>query len=236
MVTNKPTSVRPISDGGKGLLNLPATEPPDGRETTMPVWAWILIVIAIVAVIAFIAWTAWSRRRSARLRQQFGPEYDRALTEQGDRRRAESDLTARRKRRDELEIRPLESSARRRYMERWRDVQVRFVDAPGQAVGDADGLVIEVMRECGYPVEDFEERASIVSVDHPNIVHEYRAAHGISLANDNGRASTEDLREAMLHYRSLFDELLEVGQVDQASRTREDADELVDEERMEETG
>jgi hypothetical protein len=92
------------------------------------------------------------------------------------------------------------------------------------------------MRERGYPVEDFEERASIVSVDHPNIVHEYRAAHGISLANDNDRASTEDLREAMLHYRSLFDELLEVGQVDQASRTREDADELVDEERMEETG
>jgi hypothetical protein len=93
-------------------------------------------------------------------------------------------------------------------------VQVRFVDTPGQAVGDADGLVSEVMRERGYPVADFEDRASIVSVDHPTVVHEYRAGHAISLANDNGRASTEDLREAMLHYRALFDALLEPEQVD----------------------
>jgi hypothetical protein len=181
----------------------------------MPMWAWILIVIGAVVVIGLIAWTVWTKRRSARLREQFGPEYERALTEQGNRRQAESDLAARRKRRDELDIRPLEASARRRYMERWREVQIRFVDTPAQAVAEGDGLVTEVMRERGYPVEDFEERASIISVDHPNIVHEYRAAHGISLANDNGRASTEDLREAMLHYRSLFDELLEVGQVDE---------------------
>jgi hypothetical protein len=180
----------------------------------MPLWAWILIVIGVVAVIAVIAWAAFSRQRSARLRQQFGPEYDRALIEQGDRRRAESDLAARRKRRGELDIRPLEASARRRYMERWREVQIRFVDTPAEAVAEGDGLVTELMRARGYPVEDFDARASIISVDHPNIVHDYRAAHGISLANDNGRASTEDLREAMLHYRSLFDELLEVGQVD----------------------
>lgn len=203
----------------------------------MPMWAWILIAIAAVAVIAFFAWTAFSRQRSARLREQFGPEYDRALTEQGDRRRAESDLADRRKRRDSLDIRPLEASARRRFIERWREVQVRFVDAPAQAVAEGDGLVTEVMRERGYPVEDFDERASIISVDHPNIVHEYRAAHGISLANDNGRASTEDLREAMLHYRSLFDELLEVGQVEAApeAEAREAAGPAHDE-RMDETG
>jgi hypothetical protein len=188
----------------------------------MPLWAWILIVIGAVALVALIAWTVFSRQRSARLRQQFGPEYERTLTERGDRRQAESDLAARRKRRAELDLRPLDASARRRYVEGWRDVQVRFVDTPGQAVADADGLVTEVMRERGYPVEDFEERASIVSVDHPDIVHEYRAAHGISMANDNGRASTEDLREAMLHYRSLFDELLSVGQVEEVSETGEE--------------
>jgi hypothetical protein len=201
----------------------------------MPVWAWIVIAIGVVAVIALIAWTAWSRQRSARLRQQFGPEYDRALTERGDRRRAESDLAARRKRRAGLDIRPLDASARRRYVERWREVQIGFVDGPAQAVADADGLVTEVMQERGYPVEDFEERASIVSVDHPDIVHEYRAAHGISMANDNGRASTEDLREAVLHYRSLFDELLHVGQVAEVSETPDTA-QAADEERMEEAG
>jgi hypothetical protein len=207
----------------------------------MPLWAVILIAIGVVAVIALVGWAVWSKQRSARLREQFGPEYDRALTERGDRRRAESDLVSRRKRREQLEIRPLEASARRRYLERWREVQVRFVDTPGQAVQEADGLVTEVMRERGYPVEEFEERASIVSVDHPKIIHEYRAAHGISMANDNGRASTEDLREAMLHYRSLFDELLEaeqveqVEQVDEASPAEEHAEKAPGE-RMEEAG
>ena len=180
----------------------------------MPVWAWILIAVGVVAVIALVAWSVLTKRRSARLRRQFGPEYDRVLTERGDRRRGESDLAARRKRRAQLEIRPLEAQVRRRYMERWREVQVRFVDAPGQAVTDADGLVSEVMQERGYPIKEFEDRASIVSVDHPMVVHEYRAGHAISLANDNGRASTEDLREAMLHYRALFDALLEPEQVD----------------------
>jgi hypothetical protein len=183
----------------------------------MPLWAWILIAIGVVAVVAILAWIAWDRRRSGRLRQQFGPEYDRALAERGGRREAESDLVARRKQRAQIEIRSLDSTARPGYLERWREVQVRFVDTPGRAVADADGLVTEVMRERGYPVDDFEERADLVSVDHPHVVHEYRAAHGISMANDNGRASTEDLREAMLHYRSLFDELLEPGESDEPS-------------------
>jgi hypothetical protein len=206
----------------------------------MPVWAWIVIAVGVVVVLALVAWSVWSRRRSARLRQQFGPEYDRTVTERGDRRSAESDLLDRRKRREELEIRPLEASARRRYLERWRDVQVRFVDMPGNAVAEADALVIEVMRERGYPVDDFEERASLVSVDHPTVVEEYRAAHGVSMANDNGRASTEDLREAMLHYRSLFDDLLDVGQVEGDARvdeTVEPTDATPDrDDRLEETG
>jgi hypothetical protein len=180
----------------------------------MPGWAWILIAVGVVALLAIVAWSVWSRRRSARLREQFGPEYERTLAEQGNRRRAESDLAARRKRRASLEIRPLEASARQRYVERWREVQVRFIDAPGRATADADRLVTEVMRERGYPIEDFEDRSSVVSVDHPTLVHEYRAAHGISMANDNGKASTEDLREAVLHYRSLFDQLLEAGEAE----------------------
>ena len=183
----------------------------------MPLWAWILVAIGVVSVIAIVAWTAWDRQRSARLRRQFGPEYDRVVAERGGRREAEADLAARQKRRATLEIRPLDGTARRGYLERWREVQVRFVDAPGRAVTEADGLVTEVMRGRGYPVDDFEERAGLVSVDHPNVVHEYRAARGISMANDNGRASTEDLREAMLHYRSLFDELLEPGESDEPS-------------------
>jgi hypothetical protein len=183
----------------------------------MPLWAWILVAIGVVAVIAILAWTARDRQRSARLRRQFGPEYDRALAERGGRREAESDLLARRKRREQIEIRSLDSTTRRGYLKRWREVKIRFVDTPGRAVTEADGLVTEVMRERGYPVDDFEERAGLISVDHPHVVHEYRAAQGISMANDNGRASTEDLREAMLHYRSLFDELLEPGQADEPS-------------------
>jgi hypothetical protein len=185
----------------------------------MPLWAWILIALGAIALLAVVAWSAWSRQRSARLREQFGPEYERTLAEQGDRRRAESDLAARRRRRAALEIRPLEAAARRRYMEQWREVQVRFIDAPGRATADADRLVTEVMRERGYPIEDFDERATVVSVDHPTVVHEYRAAHGISLANDNGKASTEDLREAILHYRALFDQLLEAEESQEPDET-----------------
>jgi hypothetical protein len=182
----------------------------------MPVWAWILIAIVVVAAVGVAVWMVGSKRRTGILRGQFGPEYDRALAERGDRRRAESELAARRKRRAELDIRPLDPEARRRYAEQWREVQVRFVDAPGRAVTEADRLVSTVMRDRGYPVEDFERRADLVSVDHPTVVHEYRAAHGISLANDNGRASTEDLREALLHYRALFNELLGAERVETA--------------------
>ena len=125
------------------------------------------------------------------------------------RREAESDLSERQRRREELEITPLEPESRDRYAEEWRRAQERFVDDPPAAVGDADRLIQDVMRERGYPVSDFDQRAADVSVDHPEVVSNYRAAHGISIANERGKATTEDLRTAMVHYRALFVELLE---------------------------
>src|SRR5207249_3861327 len=112
------------------------------------------------------------------------------------------------RRRDELDIRPVNSAARDRYLEEWRVVQARFVDAPAEAVRDADGLVGRVMGDMGYPMGDFEQRQADVSVDHPVVVENYRAAHAISVRNDGGSASTEDLRQAMVHYRALFEDLL----------------------------
>jgi hypothetical protein len=169
---------------------------------------WILIVV-IVVLVAVVGVLAFQRQRSARLREGFGPEYDRAIEEHGDQRAAESELRERRERRSRFEVRPLGAAARDRYAERWRATQSQFVDQPASALGDADTLVAEVMRERGYPVEDFEQQAADVSVDHPTVVEHYRKAHAIQTRS---RASTEDLREAMLHYRALFAELLEPPQ------------------------
>jgi len=179
----------------------------------MPAWGWILIVLAVI-VVAAVIWAVLRRRRTGGLRQTFGPEYDRTVKENDSRRRAESELAARRDRREELDIRPLTPAARARYEDRWRQIQMAFVDDPSGALGDADGAVILVMRERGYPMDDFDQRASDLSVDHPDVVQNYRAAHGIAMANDQGQAGTEDLRQAMVHYRSLFENLLgDEGQV-----------------------
>lgn len=174
----------------------------------MDAWIWIVIVVAVLAI-AFGVYMMTSRRRTGALRDQFGPEYDKTVDESGGRRAAESELKERVDRREELDIRPLTPAAADRYAGEWRDVQARFVDAPGAAVGEADRLVIAVLRERGYPMDDFEQRAADISVDHADVVENYRAAHGISLANDQDRASTEDLRQAMVHYRTLFERLLE---------------------------
>src|SRR5436190_14346622 len=178
----------------------------------MPAWAWVLIAIAVVLVIAGVAWAVYRQRRSRALRERFGPEYEKTVAERGGRSKAESDLAARQKRREQLDIRPLDPAARERYQNDWHTTQARFVDDPSAAVGEADRLVIVVMREVGYPMDDFEQRAADVSVDHPHVVEDYRAAHGISMANDHGQASTEDMRQAMVHYRRLFETLLESGQ------------------------
>jgi hypothetical protein len=169
---------------------------------------WIVIGIAAVLVIGAL-WFAMRNRRTEQLREQFGPEYDRALEQTGGRRDAESELAERRARREDLDIRPLDPASRQRYADQWRDVQARFVDEPAAALTRANGLVIMVMRDRGYPTDDFEQRAADVSVDHPQVVENYRAANAISERVGLDRASTEDMRQGLVYYRSLFAELLD---------------------------
>ena len=169
---------------------------------------WVLVAVLVVLVVV-LAVLLLRSRRSQRLQEDFGPEYERAVEERGDRRRAEAELAERRERRARLDIRPLDPGARERYSERWQAAQRRFVDKPIEAVGEADALVAAVMSERGYPVSDeFDQRAADISVDHPVVVEHYRAAHEISLRTTAGEASTEDLRQAMVHFRALFEELL----------------------------
>jgi len=178
----------------------------------VPGWVWIVIAIAAVVVLAVIVWSALRTRRTRTLKEGFGPEYDRTVADAPSKREAEAELSDRQKRREELDVKPLSPGARERYVELWQATQARFVDDPGGAITEADLLIQQVMRERGYPVEDFEQRAADVSVDHPDVVNNYRAAHGISIAHEREKASTEDLRRAMVHYRSLFDDLLETRQ------------------------
>jgi hypothetical protein len=177
----------------------------------------LIIVVAVVVVALLLVLVR--ARRTARLRRQFGPEYDRAVAQSGSRGAAETELEDRRQRRRELEITPLDPAARDRYLQEWRLVQARFVDSPGDATRAADRLISEVMRERGYPVEDFEQRAADVSVDHPQVVDDYRAAHAIAEANERSEATTEDLRQALVHYRSLFEDLLEVSEDEEERST-----------------
>lgn len=176
----------------------------------MPVWAWIVIGVGVVVILA-LAWLGVDRQRSRQLQEKFGPEYGRTVADRGDRRAAESELREREQVREKLEIRPLSAGQREHYGREWEQVQSTFVDNPSGAVAQADRLVAEVMRERGYPVDDFEQQAAIVSVDHPNVVANYREGHTIYLSFDRGDASTEDLRQAMQHYRALFDDLLGDG-------------------------
>jgi FtsZ-interacting cell division protein ZipA len=170
----------------------------------------VIVIVAIVLIALVVGALVLARqRRSQQLQEGFGPEYERTVSERGDRKQAEAELLERRKRHDRFEIRDLDPAARDRYADRWRSAQRRFVDEPGPAVGEADALVMEVMRDRGYPVADeFEQRAADVSVDHPQVVEHYRAAHEISGRATAGEASTEDLRQAMVHFRGLFVELL----------------------------
>jgi hypothetical protein len=172
----------------------------------MSVITWVLI-IAGLAVLLLVVFLIVRRQRSARLRQRFGPEYERSVEEEG-RRSGEAELRERMERRERFEIRPLSPDARNRYAESWRLVQERFVDHPAQSIQDADQLVQQVMRDRGYPTEDFEQQAADISVDHPDVVENYRAAHGTAEASGRGDATTEDLRQALIRYRDLFARLL----------------------------
>jgi hypothetical protein len=170
----------------------------------------MLLIVAIAAVvIVTLVWLVLSRRRSQQLRQRFGPEYDHALNAQGNVRRAEAELEARARRVAALHIRPLDPEDARRFDGSWRAVQTRFVDDPKGAVTEADRLVGELMAARGYPVGEFEQRVADISVDHPDVVMNYRAAREIALLHARGQATTEDLRQAMVHYRALFRDLLE---------------------------
>jgi len=168
----------------------------------------IILAIVVIVLVGAVAWIMM-QRRTQELRKRFGPEYDRVISERGDARQAESELAARQKRVERLDIHPLELAERERFIEAWRATQSRFVDAPAEAIKDADRLVSEVMRARGYPVGDFEQRAADISVDHPIVLENYRAAREIALANERGEAGTEDLRQAIVHYRALFEDLLE---------------------------
>ena len=166
-----------------------------------------IIVAVIVVVIGAIAFAVLQKRRSEKLRQHFGPEYDRAVAEGGNKRIAESRLEERTERVKKFHIRLLTVEDRARFTEQWDRVQAHFVDAPAGAVAEADQLIGDLMATCGYPVGDFEQRAADISVEHPIVTQNYRSAHEIAVRQARGQASTEDLRRAMIHYRALFDDL-----------------------------
>ncbi len=177
----------------------------------MQTWVWIVIAVVVVAVVA-AALIGAQQQRSRRLRETFGPEYDRELSQRGDRREAERELSGRMERRRELDIRPLAPEQRERFMAAWSNVQAHFVDVPADAVQEADTLISSLMRERGYPVADFDQRAADLSVEHARVLDNYRAAHDISQRSAAGSATTEDLRQAMVHYRTLFSDLLGADQ------------------------
>ena len=181
----------------------------------MATWVWIVIAAAVVIAVVLAVAAAARARRSKSLREGFGREYERTIEHEGDRRAGEHELRERQKRHEALDIRPLSQQARERYVQRWQATQVRFVDDPSGAVIEVDRLVQEVMKERGYPTDDFEQRAADISVEHPELVERYRTAHGIAQSNERGQASTEDLRQSVRHYRALFDELLGGGAADE---------------------
>jgi type II secretory pathway pseudopilin PulG len=182
----------------------------------------LIIILAVLAVLIVIGIFLYVRgRRSEQLRKQFGPEYKRTVDQYGDQRKAEEALVEREKRVRKLDIRGLTADEQKRFADSWKRTQALFVDEPSRATTEANSLVNEVMQIRGYPVGDFEQRAADISVDHPHVVTNYRAARDIAERNKSGKATTEDLRQAMVHYRSLFEELLEAPAVTTESTTTE---------------
>jgi hypothetical protein len=182
--------------------------------------ATIVVVLVVLAVIVAIAAFALRQRRGPNLRERFGPEYDRTVQETGSRQEAERVLAQRVERRRQLDIRELQPEERQRYSQEWLAVQSRFVDDPKGAVGEADNLVSSVMRARGYPIEDFDQQAADVSVDHASAVPDFRQAHEV-LTSARGDVATDDLRQAMVHYRALFEQLVgeRVTATDRSSAT-----------------
>jgi hypothetical protein len=191
---------------------------------TIDTQTWIILAAVVaLGLVAIGAWLYTRRKQSHRLQEHFGPEYDRTVDEYGSRTKGESELKAREKRVERLEILPLASSEAARFTEAWRALQNRFVDNPKGVVVQAEQLVRELMEKRGYPMGDFERRAGDISVDHPDVVANYRSAQAIALRDQKGTADTEELRKAVVHYRALFDELLQV---------REPRQEIIEEKRV----
>jgi hypothetical protein len=204
----------------------------------MDTWVWIVIAVVAAVVVLGIVWAATRTRRTRALQDRFGPEYDRTVEQSRGRRDAERELREREKRHEQLDLRPLSPEARDRYVRDWQATQGRFVDDPTGAVAQADELVQRVMRDRGYPVDDFDQRAADISVEHPEVVEKYRTADGIARASERGEASTEDLRHSVRHYRALFVELLDVDDdgienVDDISSLDEEPDQVADRDRVE---
>ena len=191
----------------------------------MPSWAWIVIVALLIGALAVlvVAVTVGRRTRTRRLKARFGPEYERLVAATGQ-QPAERELAERQRQHDRLDIRTLSSAASQSFADRWQGVQTAFVDDPSHALTEADLLVIEVMGERGYPVKDFDQRAADISVDHPTIVENYRAAHAVSREEHGGAVDTEAQRQAFVHYRALFETLLasddDAGRPDTGPRPR----------------
>jgi hypothetical protein len=168
----------------------------------------LILIVGVVLAIGVALWMYMAKKRTQQLRFKFGPEYDKAIGEHRDRGHAESELQKRAERVAKINIHPLEAGDRLRYTENWRREQSLFVDDPRAAVKHADTLVQDVMQRRGYPVGDFDQNATDLSVDHPGVVENYRFAHEIALREGQGPGSTEDLRKAMVSYRALFEDLL----------------------------
>ena len=179
------------------------------NATTMVIIAFF--AAAIIVAIAMVIWLVTKNRRTKELRSKFGPEYNRMARSEGDADRAEQLLQERQKRVKKLDITPLTDRQRHDFADKWEHAQARFVDDPAAAVASADVLVKEVMNIRGYPVADFEQRVADVSVDHPAVVQNYRLAHGIAIRHEREDVGIEKLREAMIHYRALFADLLHDG-------------------------
>ncbi|MGZ5390910.1 MAG: hypothetical protein ACXWD3_03440 [Mycobacterium sp.] len=190
----------------------------------MPVWSWFFIAAGVLIALTLIliaVLAVTGRRKTRRLKEHFGAECERAVDDAGDQRAAEQELVARERKRQKLDIVALSPEAHERYANSWQTVQRAFVDDPAGAVGDADRLLTEVMRERGYPVDDFDQQAAYISVDHPDTVEHYRAAHTLHLAQEQADIGTEAQRQAFVHYRALFEQLLGADHVTEQDTPKE---------------
>jgi FtsZ-interacting cell division protein ZipA len=181
--------------------------------------AVIVLIIVILVVIAAVAVVAVRNSRRKKLQNTFGPEYDRVVADSGNRADAEKELRERERRHAELELKPLSKESQERYSAAWEEVQIQFVDNPGEAVSTADDLVTRLIAERGYPTGDYDDQLANLSVDHARTLGHYRDAHAISQRNQSGEASTEDLRQALVHYRALFADLLGTEPVKTSTET-----------------